>query len=312
MFRIVIVGHGAVGLSLVSFLIGSSKEQLSLTFYSPGKKASPIKPFQVQTNDSLITIGTQYFGTEESLRECDVLILCMKVTDLSSLSSKSFKLLSKKAIVVTLFNGILFTPWSTLSPTVLVKANIYISCFKQQNFIVNFTEKPRIIINRDKLTTEHFIVLHTFSRLLEKQNIRVDYSDNFRWEAWRKLIVTSAINGACILFDCLPDEIFSNYGKLSVLSRLIQEGCHAAQLDGIEFNDPARQAIMNDIRKMPAECPPSMYFDYVQNKRTEVDYLNGTIVELMHRHGQAAHLHTSVLEKVKRFSSHINKSINRS
>jgi len=278
MLTISILGHGAVGLSIGSLLINANYREAKINFYSPNKNIDSLTPFIVYSNNSSTNIGYNYFFNEsKALKESNIIIICLKLYDLIKLSKHFFENISDSTIILIVSNGIENS--DLLKDFILniktIDCLLYISCKKEKNQVINYSLNPKIII--DSKVKGGILESNQFHTLFEKSGIKIEYSEKFPWEAWRKLIITSSVNGVCIYFDCSPKEVFANPEKLAFLKSLLTEGADVAKTLGLDINNKSIDNMLKDILSMPQNCQPSMYYDFKENRRMEIDYLNGKI-----------------------------------
>lgn len=298
MLTISILGHGAVGLSIGSLLINANYHEARINFYSPNKNIDSSMPFVVSSNNKKTDIGYNFFNEGKILKQTNIFIVCLKIYDLIKLSKQFLENISEKTTILIISNGIENSNFlkDFTKKIKAIDCLLYISCEKEKNQVINYSPNPRIII--DSEVKGEILDLNQFHTLLEKSGIKIEYSNKFLWEAWRKLIITSSINGGCIYFDCSPKEVFENSEKLIFLKSLLTEGADVANTLGLNFNNKSIKSMLQDILSMPENCQPSMYSDFKENRSTEIDYLNGKIATTALLNGIKTPFNNLVINKI--------------
>lgn len=299
MFTISIFGHGAVGTSIGSLLINASGNEARINFYSPNKNIGSLIPVNVSYNGKTTNIDSSFFNNDKLTRQTNIFLVCLKLNEIITGSNQLFAKIPKDSIILIVSNGLEnsqlikeFVPKNKVIDCIL-----YISCLKKNNIVKNYTLNPRIIID-SKFKDNPILQSNEFKSVFANAGFIIEYSTSFRWEAWRKLIITSSINGACIFFDCNPKEIFTNSEKSFFLKLLLDEGAKVAESIGLLFNKKNITTMFDDILLMPNNCLPSMYYDFKNYKKTEVNFLNGRIVQTAFLNGINVPLNAQIINKI--------------
>jgi 2-dehydropantoate 2-reductase len=137
---------------------------------------------------------------------------------------------------------------------------------------------------------------HELADMFTRCHLAGRVSENIRREVWRKLIVNCVINPLTAMTGMEVGWVADE--RLDPLKRRIIDECLAvARHDGVTFEvDFSR--MLNDTYR-PSRNLSSMYQDLRNGKRTEIDYMNGAVVELGRRHGVACPINESLVSIVK-------------
>lgn len=109
-------------------------------------------------------------------------------------------------------------------------------------------------------------------------------SPDMRDEMWRKVIVNCVINPVTAVTGMEVGWIADE--RLDPLKRLVASECVAvARRDGVDIEEDVVTGI-NELYR-PSRNLSSMYQDLLKGRRTEIDHLNGAVVELGARFGLA-------------------------
>ncbi|MCO7124319.1 ketopantoate reductase family protein [Sporolactobacillus shoreicorticis] len=152
--------------------------------------------------------------------------------------------------------------------------------------LVNVTEKP------DAFT-------HEVVREFEKAGMNPTLQTNYMGTLWSKLLMNSVINTLCTLMNITMGEYVAYSGADELSRRLIDEGYAAGVADGVRFmqsREEMLQIIDHESTQVNPLHHPSMYQDMVNNRPTEVDYINGYIVKTAKKHGLQAKSHEMLVD----------------
>jgi 2-dehydropantoate 2-reductase len=121
--------------------------------------------------------------------------------------------------------------------------------------------------------------------------LKTSLSDDISTDIWNKLIVNCAVNPLSAIFQVKNNEIAANSLK-TVRHKIVRECINVGKAEGISFPADLEEKIDREISSYTNFS--SMCQDVMKNRRTEIDFLNGKIVELGRKH----HIPTTVNETI--------------
>jgi 2-dehydropantoate 2-reductase len=124
--------------------------------------------------------------------------------------------------------------------------------------------------------------------------------DDARGPQWRKLIFNAASNALGALTGLTHGRLAEFQPVRQVASGIMQEGKAVADVQGIVLDRDPEELFDYAARKDVAYGhKPSMLQDMEAGRQTEIDFLNGAIVEFGERHGVDAPLNRMITALVK-------------
>jgi len=128
------------------------------------------------------------------------------------------------------------------------------------------------------LKGEEIKEISKIKELLDSSRIKTSITDDIEGTIWSKLIINAAINPLTALTRLRNGEIIEHSELLDVQLRIVEEACAVARAKGvtIHYRDPVEK--VRDVCRATASNKSSMLQDMVNEKRTEIDYINGAIV----------------------------------
>ncbi len=97
---------------------------------------------------------------------------------------------------------------------------------------------------------------------------------------WSKYICNVSFSGPCTVFDCTLGELLANPATESIAQGCAREVYTLGQAKGISWTfDDSDEYIAAFAAKMP-EARPSMLLDHNAHRPSEIDAINGMVVEL--------------------------------
>jgi 2-dehydropantoate 2-reductase len=116
----------------------------------------------------------------------------------------------------------------------------------------------------------------------DKCGLRCSVSENIKQDIWKKLILNCVLNPVSAILRVENGKIADE--RLNTLKKLIVDEClKVAEKDDVRF-DIDFVKIINDVIKDSRNLS-SMHQDMLKGKKTEIDYLNGAVVELGKKYG---------------------------
>ncbi|MCQ2444532.1 MAG: 2-dehydropantoate 2-reductase [Mailhella sp.] len=115
--------------------------------------------------------------------------------------------------------------------------------------------------------------------ILEECGIEVAVTDDIQRIIWSKLFVNMSINTLSALLECRIGFMVENPYAWDFAKRIIYEGVMVAEADGTYFD---RREALESVRKVCEAVPngyASMYQDRKNRRKTEIDKINGAVVE---------------------------------
>jgi len=119
--------------------------------------------------------------------------------------------------------------------------------------------------------------------------LKTRLSNNISNEVWCKLVINCVVNPLSMLFQIRNCEVAADSLK-TVRHKIVSECIEVGKAEGITFHESLEEKIDNEISKYTNFS--SMYQDIMKGRKTEIDFLNGKVVELGRKH----HIPTPVNE----------------
>jgi 2-dehydropantoate 2-reductase len=140
------------------------------------------------------------------------------------------------------------------------------------------------IIEKDRIAEE-------IAEVFGGCGLKTRLANDFGKEVWNKLVVNCVVNPLSTLFNVRNHEVITN-SLQPVRHRIVNECVKVGRAEGVVFPSGLEKEV--DAKISGYTNFSSMYQDRIKEKRTEIDFLNGKIVELGQRH----HIPTPVNETI--------------
>jgi 2-dehydropantoate 2-reductase len=276
--NIVIMGAGAIG-SLFGALLSKNNNVVLI-----GRK-----PHVSSIKKSGLTIEGKTELNVNIASDCtvdninftpDLIILTVKSYDSELAIMQAWNIINNDSVVLSLQNG--------LDNIDKIKNFLYI-----KNIIAGvtthgaFISKPGII----KHTGEGITVLgeidnnktkriFEISKIFNDSGIQTTVSDDIIREIWLKAIVNSCVNPITALFQCKNGYLLENPILEKLIEKICQESIKIACTNGINVSYEELIKKTKKVIRFTSENYSSMLQSIFYNKKTEIDSINGKLVEI--------------------------------
>ena len=271
--KVIILGAGGIG-SLVGAILSNENDVLLI-----GRQAHVDKINKNGLEISGYINEKVKIKAQTKINNIDggtLIILTTKAVDNEKTLNKIKDLIKKDTIILCLQNG--------LGNEDLIRS--IVNC----NVIRGITTSGATFIEAGKVKCsnigEIYIEDSAFSKkvynILNKAGLKTEISKDIKARIWKKLIVNCAINPLTAILKVKNGNLLK---ILDLVGIIIKESVAVAEKEGFDFNEKETFDMVVNVIKASAENKSSMLQDILKGKKTEIDYLNGTVVKLGNKYG---------------------------
>ena len=123
--------------------------------------------------------------------------------------------------------------------------------------------------------------------LMTKAGLDTEYVPDIRKYVWEKTILNSALSPVCAITGLLMKEAMDFPHSRDIVKEVLKEGIGIAKADGYEYGDGFFEHCVKYLENAGMH-KPSMHVDIEAGRATEIDFLNGKIVDIAKEHGMLA------------------------
>jgi|TARA_B100001964_G_scaffold236955_1_gene299564 2-dehydropantoate 2-reductase len=268
--KIIVLGAGAIG-----SLYGAKLSKLyDVTLVARQKHADEINKNGLKiTGLENNTYKLKAITKIKKIEDNTLVLLTTKVYDSKKAVWGIRNLIKKDTIILCLQNG--------LYSENIVKEVVGDKCLVLRgisNIGAAFLKPGTIQYNTTSYTAiEKSILSKDLVNELKKYGLDSYVSENIKQDEWKKLIINCLINPISAILrkknNAIADE------NLNPLKKMIADEClKVAERDGIKFDIDFVKMVNKMIKD--SKNISSMQQDILKGKKTEIDYLNGAVVEL--------------------------------
>ena len=297
--NILIYGVGGIGGFLGSRL---ADEKINLTFMARGKRFDFLKKNGLILKSSQGNISASkihVINTIDPNSKFDYIFSTVKLYDFDN-SLEDILHLKSDFIFIPFQNGI-------------YAENKAINIFGKERVcagvaqISSYVDNKQRIIHVGKLAT-FFVGTTDRPNQVKLQNLcshnsmkKIDmiYKNNIYEKIWQKFIFLSAYSGMTTAYNKTIGQLFEdNVLKLEFIDAM-QETYNLANFYNVQFKQDPIEFWLKKIANMPYEMTSSMHEDFKKNKKLELKWLSGSVVDKSKDAGINCKVHKTIVGMIK-------------
>lgn len=288
MMKLAILGAGAMGCLYATYLAKNKSVDLTLFDHTPDKIDEINRDGLVMREDrvqKVTRVKAEVSGVEHE--PVDILLLFVKAHQTYQALKANTSLIGEKTIVVSLQNGMgnymeicKFVP---LERIVIGTSNHNSTLLGYGKFF-HAADGATIIggFGEDDSKTSP---VETIRSIFAKSRLDVSISNNVKRLIWRKLLVNMSINPLTMLMEVKNGFIHKDRHSWECVRTIVREGLAVAKKDGIDFDEEEILELVHKICQLTGSGNSSMFQDRIHKRRTEIDFINGSVVRLARKYG---------------------------
>lgn len=279
-----LVGPGALGSLLYSLVSKGLKADDRLTILDYNKKRADLLSAEGITyhqEDRKIQVPVNAVSDPQDLQRVDVVLLCVKSYDVQASLDYCKPILGEETLLLFLQNGIAHlnlkrfdfaakAAYGTTTEGATLLQSGHVRHAGRGNTYLGFLQKP----------DPHFsTLLKKTEEVFQAGGIEVEITEDILSRIWTKLFINVAINALTATLDCKNGQLLTMTGIPERMEKAVKEAVLIASKKNIVVPGSPYDAACDVCRKT-AENISSMLQDIHRQRRTEIDAINGAIVEL--------------------------------
>ena len=230
---------------------------------------------------------------------CDVLFFCVKATAVTKTLETISSYLSPETMLVAMQNGIGHLDAVSVLPCI---SSVAITSEGATLLAPGHVRHGGAGITRigvlDAETDVNIKRLGGITELLSSSGLETYITHEPLKHIWAKLFVNVAINALTAIHRCPNGELLKSQGTRDVMEQAVREAVLVARALGIPIEvDPVESAFR--VCETTANNISSMHQDVKNQKRTEIDAINGAVVACGDRLGIPTPVNMDLVRQVK-------------
>lgn len=279
--RLVVWGTGGVGGYVAAALARSGLEVSALT--TPRHvEAIESGGLSVERNGDAERIDLAVSADPKDIGQADVVICALKLYHLDAHVDDLAPLIGDNTRVLTLQNGVAAPelihrafPDVTVAPGLVTM----VSEIVEPGHIRLIGPLPRIRCDA-RAGGSADEDGQTWIDRVDPAWLRITCTDSLAHDLWVKFALIATFGGTCALADTTIGAICAHPETAALMEDSLREVRAVAAASGVELTDADLAGIVRTLRGMDPASTTSMQRDIAQGRASELDYLNGHIVDL--------------------------------
>ena len=276
---ILIVGTGAMA-GLFGARLGPHAQVTLLGTWKAGLEALTRDGIRLQENGSVVQVPVRATSNPAECEAAQIALFLVKSWQTQRAATMLAKCLAPQGVALTLQNG--------LGNLELLEAEL-----GAQRVALGVTTVGATVLGPGRVRVggsgATYVAPHPrlepLVDLLQTAGFEVHPADNIESLVWGKLVVNCGINALTALLEVPNGELLARPGARAIMQEAAQETARVAEANGVNlpYPDPVEQ--VEGVASRTASNISSMLQDIRRGAPTEVDAINGAVVQMADRRG---------------------------
>ncbi|MCC6815278.1 MAG: 2-dehydropantoate 2-reductase [Saprospiraceae bacterium] len=237
--------------------------------------------------------------------QAELYVICVKATQLPELMNTLCNVSDSSFLVLCAMNGIdveqIISDKIGETRTLRMVINFAGNLVEPNVTKVTFFNPPNYIASIDDSKQE---VADSVAKSLTFISLETKSIGSFEMlrRIWEKTILNSSLSAICALGRMTIQEAMQNSDTVELIEQVIEEALEVAEAEKIKFDDDFTRKCLRYLYKAGNHFP-SLAVDLLNNRPTEIDYMNGKIVEYGRKHYVRTSLNLTFTNMIKAVSN---------
>ncbi len=283
-YKVAIIGAGPSGGILGAFLAQKNIEVTLVDIWKDHINAIRNHGLQIMGVSNLkIRFDEDHLKTstlELKSIDANLIFICVKTPYLKNVVQDLKKVISEETFVVIHQNGAgnedilveTFGAGRSFRDVINYAGNI----LKPGIIDMTFFNPPNYV---GAVLPEKNDIARSIAQFISSSDFKTEFHENIQHAVWKKVILNAALAPVCAITGQTMREAMEFEETNNLASGIIKEGIKVTEAMGIQFGSDFHDICMNYLSK-GGHHKPSMLVDIENRNPTEIEFLNGKIVEL--------------------------------
>ena len=271
-FKVAVMGAGAVGCYFGGMLARAGHEVVLIARPQHVEAiARDCLRLQTTTFDERVRLAAS--SEPGAVQGAKLVLFCVKSLDTEAAGALLRPHLAPDALVLTLQNGVDNAERlrTVLTGTAVAAAVVYVATEMAGPGHVRHHGRGELVIEPSSAS-------EAVAQALIAAGVPTEISHNVRGELWAKLILNCAYNAVSAIAQLPYGKTVRGEGIKDVMRDVVAECLAVAQADGVQVAGDVHASVATLAGSMPSQYSSTAQ-DLARGKHSEIDYLNGLIVQ---------------------------------
>lgn len=297
--KIAVIGAGAMG-CLYGAYLSRKNDVVMIDVYEPQVEAINNNGISITEADGQIVTynNIKAYVSGAYVGAVNAVILFVKSTNTAEALENNKNLFSDKTIAVTLQNGA--GNDRKILEYAKDKHSVIIGTSKHNavNYGGGKIKHPASGVTTIGSNFHAVDIVNDFRNILEECGLEAAVSDDIQRIIWSKLLVNLSVNVLTAILGTPIGYVYQNEDAWQFAKRLIYEAVEVAEADGTYFDRREALNMVRDVCIKAGNGYSSMYQDRQKKIKTEIDAINGAIVQQARLYGVPTPYNSMVVDLI--------------
>ncbi len=283
--KILVLGAGAVG-GYFGGRLSAAGHEVFFTARGEHLKTLRTSGLSVRSCQGDFHVRPQAAERFEPITGLDLILICVKHKDTAYLLPELKEQAGETTAVISLQNGADSERFfiDAAGSKKVIGGIAYIGAALKEPGKIEHTARGVITIGElDGAASQR---TEEIKRMFEEAGVKCNISTNIKKDKWEKLMWNVGFNGLCALTRLPVHPLLNHPPTRIIIKKLMEELVAVAHSAGVPVNTALPDKYIENTLK-GGEVYPSTLQDVKQGKTTEINIMNGTVVEEGGKHGIA-------------------------
>jgi 2-dehydropantoate 2-reductase len=133
---------------------------------------------------------------------------------------------------------------------------------------------------------------------LRNKGFQIEWDGNINERLWRKCVINCVINPLTAIMNIRNGQLLSSEHLKRLMKQLFNETIAIAEREGYKFDEKLWQEI-ESVCRSTSQNRSSMLQDLHANQPTEIEYINGYVIQRGKQHGLPTPTHDLIVELIQ-------------
>ena len=304
--KIYVLGAGAVGCYFGGML---ARAHHDVTFIARPERAKALNGSGLEMDCKAFheTIAVKASADLSILSDADLVLLSVKSLDTERTLEQVQSILPSKSVILSLQNGVANIELASKKvANPMYAAVVYVAAgMIGQRTMKHHGRGELLIGNPAPANGQDDQYLQEICALFESAGVPCSIAPRIKRDMWLKFLVNCSFNAISGIGQIPYGEMVKSPSIVKLLKEITKEFIAIAALEDVNITMSEALAANDSIATTMATQVSSTAQDLARGKMTEIDFLNGYIVELGKRYGVATPYNESVYALVKMMESQL-------
>ncbi len=282
-----VVGAGAVGCIVAAFLARGNHKVTLCDVVPELIEPAATRGIIIEGAETVAQKVTRVVSSVDDLADDvpDVILICVKAPATPLIASAIEPFVRQGTYAISWQNGIdtEMDLARTLGKERVIRAVVNFGCGLKgpAHVVMPFHHPPHYVQELDPRSKEAAVAV---SAALTASGLKTERTEDIISMVWRKSIMNAAMNPVCAVTGLTMSKAMKDPLVFELIDALTIECIRVARVNEISLGWDYYPYAM-EYMGGGGDHKPSMLMDIINNRRTEVDYMNGKMIEYGHQAG---------------------------